>query len=370
MSSTRDVRIFMLYLTFLVFGGIAGCRPAAVSTPANSMDPTQAHQTVQARLTEAIARTPSGEATPSPQSTPPPTAGDVATIIPTVSATVAAPTEDLSKITSAPTASCDKAAPGEPIDVTIVDDTQMNPGEPFQKIWRLVNIGICSWNREYNAIWFSGEKFGETTRVPLAKEVLPGESVEIVVDMEAPESPGIHWSYWKLANASDLPFGIGPNGNSPFWVKIVVVESRAEQPTNTAEPSNTPTPTETATLTPTPALQVSGSATLAPNDMFDLDTNQVNTGSGHDLAYLPDPSNIHLLTPQADTLLGVYGGSQPGLANCQQAGMSSAPIAIESLSPGIYLCYRTDLGLPGWLKLDTVNDDFSIGVEIMTWALP
>ena len=49
--------------------------------------------------------------------------------------------------------------------------------------------------------------------------------------------------------------------------------------------------------------------------------------------------------------------------------MSAAPIAVESLSPGTYLCYRTDNGLPGWMLLVSSNpDDFSLGVEVHTWA--
>jgi hypothetical protein len=50
--------------------------------------------------------------------------------------------------------------------------------------------------------------------------------------------------------------------------------------------------------------------------------------------------------------------------------MSAAPIAVESLSMGTYLCYRTTSGLPGWLKLvNTRPEDFTLSIEILTWAV-
>jgi hypothetical protein len=49
--------------------------------------------------------------------------------------------------------------------------------------------------------------------------------------------------------------------------------------------------------------------------------------------------------------------------------MSSAPIAIESLSAGSYLCYRTDQGRPGWLRYNSIDaGDGSLSVNILTWA--
>jgi hypothetical protein len=114
---------------------------------------------------------------------------------------------------------------------------------------------------------------------------------------------------------------------------------------------------------------VNNSITLAVNDLLDLDTAQLNAANGNDLAYQTDADGYHLLVPQTGALLGVYGGSQPARDVCLSAGMSTAPIAVESLSSGTYLCYHTDQGLPGWLRLSSVNAaDFSISLDVLTWA--
>ena len=201
--------------------------------------------------------------------------------------------------------------------------------------------------------------------MPLGREVRPGESVEISVDMVGPANAGTYQSNWKLRNAGGVLFGIGPNGDAPFWVRIVVVQKETSTPT--ATPTFTPTitatlepsaePTAEATLTPTltptlsPPIHVSGSAILLPGEAIDLDTAQKNTGDEDDLTY-QENQGYHLLTPMAGALLGVYGSVSPTLEACQSAGMSTAPIAAESLTAGAYLCYRTSEGLPGWLQLN------------------
>jgi hypothetical protein len=47
-----------------------------------------------------------------------------------------------------------------------------------------------------------------------------------------------------LSNADGELFGIGPNGDAPFWARIIVVPSETETPT----PTNTPTPEVTLTV--------------------------------------------------------------------------------------------------------------------------
>jgi hypothetical protein len=51
--------------------------------------------------------------------------------------------------------------------------------------------------------------------------------------------------------------------------------------------------------------------------------------------------------------------------------MSSAPIAVESLSVGTYLCYTTNEDRFGRVLLEAVNpNDFTLTLELLTWALP
>ena len=132
------------------------------------MDVTQAYLTVMARLTEAALKTPILTPTPTNTLAPSPTASLVtATLRPT------------SAPTSAPVATCDQASPGNPIDVTIPDDTKLAPGQTFTKTWRLQNSGTCTWTTAYSMALFSGEAMGAPASVPMPKSVAPGETVDI-----------------------------------------------------------------------------------------------------------------------------------------------------------------------------------------------
>ena len=170
-----------------------------------------------------------------------------------------------------PTPVCDRASPGNPVDLTIPDDTDMLPGQRFAKTWRLINSGACTWTRDYAVVWWSGETFNAPVQMKFTNPVLPGRGVDITADMIAPEKTGTYQSTWKLQNARGTVFGIGPSGDAPFWVRIRVVEP--EPPTPTAVIS-----------TPTVAVYSGGLANLSPNSSLDFDSNQVNTGSGDDLA--------------------------------------------------------------------------------------
>lgn len=124
-------------------------------------------------------------------------------------------------------------------DVTIPDATIINPGDSFQKVWEVVNIGSCTWTSAYTAIFVDpevGTNMGWTGFVKV-EQVRPGETFQIAVDLVAPLEPGIYEGRWQMVNESLEPFGI------KVYVTIVVPE----------EPITvTPTPEVTEAETPTP----------------------------------------------------------------------------------------------------------------------
>lgn len=268
-----------------------------------------------------------------------------------------------------PTAVCDRAAAGSPIDITIPDDTVLEAGTSFTKIWRLVNVGTCTWNRSYAARFFYGSLMEAPDIVYLAQEVGPGQVVEIAVDMVAPSTPGVQQGNWKLQNANGELFGIGPNGDAPFWVRILV--ELPASPTATLTPTPAALPSLTATVTPTPSAAATGSLTLQIGQAIDLDTGSLDSGEADDVTYQVDAGGFHVLTPQAGTVMGVFGLVEPGAEACRAAGMSAAPLALESLTEGTYLCYQTDQSLIGWLRynsLDLVGQIVSL--DFYTWVNP
>jgi hypothetical protein len=339
---------------------LAGCNLPSNTSQTPTLNVTQAYQTVEARLTQAIALTPATSVSPSAtqgqmttQTPPPPTAQPSPT-----------PTQPGATSTTS-TTPCDQAAPGIPIDVTIPDGTEMQPGQAFTKIWRLQNVGTCTWTKDYALVWFSGDKMGAPSSVPLNGNISPGQTVDLSVDMVAPEKPGTYRGNWKLRNDSGVLFGIGPSGGSAFWVEIEVLNL----PTSTT--TTTPPSTATPTVTPTVGVQVSGSATLVSGDRLDLDTNQINPGSGEDLAFEASDGNLALV-PLGSAALAVFGSAQPTLNDCQTATLSSDPLAVEgNLSTGIYLCYRTNMALPGWGLVTGIDpDSATLNLDIFTWSIP
>jgi multidrug efflux pump subunit AcrA (membrane-fusion protein) len=350
--------IFFLYIIFAV-SFLIGCNLPGIAGDSSKMDITQAYQTLNAGLTQAVAE--AQTQTPSLD-----VSGSTATesIEFTGTATLAnSPTQGLESETSTPVPGeiCDQAAAANPIDITIEDDTEMEPGEIFTKIWRVVNVGTCTWTTEYQIVFFSGESMGAITSVPLPDQVQQGESVDLEVEMTAPEEPGTYQGNWKLRNTDGQLFGIGPGGESPFWVRIVVPGETLE----TQIPQLTPSQTLTVEV------QTSGSVNLVVGDTLDLDNLILNT-SGADLRYritVIDPR--HQLVPLLNVTFGVFGIEQPGLQDCQTGNLGISPIFLDEQIIGTYLCYQTDLGLPGWARLDSFDPNTGdLSLQVFTWKVP
>jgi len=247
--------------------------------------------------------------------------------------------------------------------VTIPDDTRMQPGQIFNKIWRLKNSGTCTWQPDYQVFLFSGEAMGAPSSFALGQRVEPGQSVDVSVDMVAPQSAGTYQGNWKLRNQSGTAFGIGPSGSASFWVRIIVLPL----PTLTPTPATT-TPTPTATSTE--AVQVAGLVTIIPGQTLDLDSNGIDLDSGIDLMYESTPNGNHQLSPAENVSLALFSDEQPSLTECQSIALNSEPLVVDKYV-GQYFCYRTNLGLPGRALIELLDPDtYSLRLRTYTWLLP
>jgi hypothetical protein len=107
---------------------------------------------------------------------------------------------------------------------TIPDGTIIQPGETFQKTWRLKNNGTCTWNSSYKIVYWSGDLMGASREYPLPRLVAPGEEVEIPLSLTAPTSNGNFSGYWKLQSEWGTAFGVGQY-DQPIYVQINVNDS-------------------------------------------------------------------------------------------------------------------------------------------------
>lgn len=358
-------------LWILLIGGLASCNMPARFNPNQSGEAIEhQYQAVSALLTQTAQIASVSTSTPVPPPTRVPSVGLAQKTITASPQTL--PDEETASVPATPSpnktaqggkaiaAPCDRAQPGRPLDVTIQDDTRFHPGEYFSKTWRLINVGSCSWTRDYAVVWFSGTELGLVQAQPLSKEVRSGQAVDITIDMAAPQEPGTYQSNWKLRNAQGNLIGIGPKGDAPFWVRIVVVA--VDTPTVTPE---VPTPTEPVVVF------ANGVLDLAIDETADLDSGQINQAENDDLV-LHSPAEGHLqMTPINGAKLVAYGISAPQLADCQKAELSDNPISLEKEQVGSYLCYRTTNDLPGRALIQAVDlGKGQVELEFVTWAVP
>lgn len=110
-------------------------------------------------------------------------------------------------------------------DITIPDNTVIAAGTKFTKTWRLKNVGTCTWTKEYSLGVFGPTEGGNFRSVPFDQEVLPQRTVDLSVELTAPEIIGE--ARWDAMIEDDLGlwFGTGRIGYQPFWVQITVVST-------------------------------------------------------------------------------------------------------------------------------------------------
>ncbi len=119
-----------------------------------------------------------------------------------------------------PVSRCDAAAFLS--DVTYADGSLVARNNTFVKIWRLKNIGTCTWTPSYSVVFSGGDAMSGPSSSALAKNVNPGETLDLPVTLTSPNTDGHYRGYWKLRNAAGALFGIGNLADTAFWVDIKV----------------------------------------------------------------------------------------------------------------------------------------------------
>jgi len=117
-----------------------------------------------------------------------------------------------------PITKCDAAA--FITDVNYPDGSSVGIGGAFTKTWRIKNVGTCGWTTSYALVFSSGEKFGAKNSISMPSNVGPGQTVDLSVQMIAPNRSGRYKSYWMLRNASGILFGVGNSGEENIYVDV------------------------------------------------------------------------------------------------------------------------------------------------------
>ncbi|MBE7434974.1 MAG: hypothetical protein HS100_13740 [Anaerolineales bacterium] len=228
----RNMFLWIL-VGLLVISGIV----ALVSAFDGGSDGTEE---VNAVYTNAAATLAAQQLLSSPTSTATATAGTptaTATFIP-----LASPTLFTSQILPTNTSGAASGAVGcnnsaYVADVTIPDNTVVNPGQTITKTWKLQNTGSCAWTPTYKVSFVSGNAMSGVA-TPIGITVQPGQSGDVTVTLKAPTTTGDVRGDWILTNDSGQNFG------STFYILVKV---------SGAATTGTATVTATATATSAPS---------------------------------------------------------------------------------------------------------------------
>jgi hypothetical protein len=158
-------------------------------------------------------------------------------------------------------------------DVTIPDGTTFNPGDAFTKTWQLQNGGTCTWTTSFRLIFDQGNSMSGPGAVNLPANVIPGQTVNVSVNLVAPGTNGSYTGYWKLQTDQGTTFGIDPGANSDIWVSINV---------NSSVPTLTPTAETSFEVTSVMMSVDTKSATVdcRPGHRFDFTADITTNGAG------------------------------------------------------------------------------------------
>jgi hypothetical protein len=237
-------------------------------------------------------------------------------------------------------------------DVTIPDGTDLPAGATFIKTWRLKNVGTCTWTADYALIYFSGAQLGGPAAVNIGSAIAPGQTIDVSVNLVAPNAAGNYIGYWKLRTNSGVGFGIGGNANSPFWVNIDVL---AVPTVNPANPLNFAANYCTATWSSTAvaSLSCSGSENFNNGSVYFTNAPIIEPG------YQDNEATIVMIPPNGS------GGSIQGVfpaVNVQAGDKFTALIGCLATSPNCtvtfvlnYIDGATTQTLGSWVETSDGN---------------
>jgi uncharacterized protein YkwD len=107
-------------------------------------------------------------------------------------------------------------------DVTIPDNTSVDPGESFTKTWKIRNAGTCTWGPGYELVLASGTIDEAVSLADPFPDAAPSEAIEVSVELTAPTSPGSHSGAWKIKRPEGDIVEIQTGTDFDFWATVIV----------------------------------------------------------------------------------------------------------------------------------------------------
>jgi len=101
------------------------------------------------------------------------------------------------------------------------DGTIFQPATTFTKRWIIRNDSTCVWDTTYKIVFWNGDIMGGGYVYAFPQSVLPGDTVEIPLELITPNEVGTYRGDWKFQTPDGVNFGVGQYGD-PIWVEVEV----------------------------------------------------------------------------------------------------------------------------------------------------
>lgn len=211
-------------LAGLILGLASACGSGiATQTPQVDLEAvsTAAVQTFVARLTLTAGQTAVAQLTQIAITNPVVTPPTPASLIETPAPASLTPTAARIPASATPTVRpCNQAE--LVTNITVEDGAQFDAGTPFIKIWRLKNTGSCAWNNKYSFGFVSGDRMDGPNSQALTRTVNPGQTIDIAVNLLAPDTGGVYAGSWQLVDDSGAGVVNTSETDALFWARIIV----------------------------------------------------------------------------------------------------------------------------------------------------
>lgn len=110
-------------------------------------------------------------------------------------------------------------------DLTVPDNSQILPGAPIDKRWKIQNTGTCNWDARYSISFFEGSQMTATGEYSIYP-AKAGSPATLQINMTAPDVPGNYTGRWQLRDPDGKSFG------PVLFIKIVVVPLASPTPSS------------------------------------------------------------------------------------------------------------------------------------------
>jgi hypothetical protein len=117
-----------------------------------------------------------------------------------------------------------------------------------------------------------------------------------------------------------------------------------------------------------PPIHAQGTFQMPTPNMANLDNGTTALFNG-DLAYnAPDLFNL-ALSPQNGAQISFTNGAQRGFAGCSAAAFSTTPVQLSAISPGNYICFKTDEGRISEFQVTAIGGGLfrPLSISYRTW---